>query len=66
MLLMFTIYCITIGNSGTIHRLRGSYIPIPMIYLIATYKPDKILASILKNSKMENNLIKKYQIMYKK
>lgn len=42
---MFTIYCITVGNSGTIHRLRGPYIP--MIYLIAMYRPDKYLSKIL-------------------
>ena len=44
-LCMFTIYSITIGNSGTVHRLRGPYIP--MIYLIAMYRPDKFLSKIL-------------------
>jgi len=50
MIIMFSIYCITVGNSGTIHRLRGPYIP--MIYLIAMYRPDKFLRRIL------NKLIK--------
>ncbi len=45
MLFMFTIYSITLGNSGSIHRLRGPYIP--MIYLIAMYRPDKFLSRIL-------------------
>lgn len=45
MIIMFSIYCITVGNSGTIHRLRGPYIP--MIYLIAMYRPDKFLKRIL-------------------
>ena len=45
MICMFSIYCITVGNSGTIHRLRGPYIP--MIYLIAMYRPDKFLSRIL-------------------
>lgn len=42
---MFTIYCITLGNSGTIHRNRAPFIP--MIYLIAMSKPDKFLNRIL-------------------
>lgn len=42
---MFTIYCITVGNSGTIHRLRGPYIP--MIYLIAMSRPNRFLNKIL-------------------
>ena len=41
LLMQFSIYCITLGNSGSIHRLRGPFIP--MIYLIAMYRPDKIL-----------------------
>ena len=45
MICMFTIYCIMVGNSGTIFRLRGPYIP--MIYLIALYRPDKYLGKIL-------------------
>ena len=45
MLIMFSIYCITVGNSGTIHRLRGPFIP--MIYLIAMSRPNKILSRIL-------------------
>lgn len=45
MLIMFTIYSITLGNSGSIHRLRGPFIP--MIYLIAMYRPDKYLSKIL-------------------
>lgn len=46
---MFSFYCITLGNSGAIHRLRGPFIP--MIYLIALYSPDKILAKIINKSK---------------
>lgn len=42
--IMFSIYCITLGNSGAIYRLRGLYIP--MIYLIAMYNPDKFLRKI--------------------
>lgn len=45
MIFMFSIYCITLGNSGAIHRLRGPFIP--MIYLIAMYRPDKFLSRIL-------------------
>ena len=45
MLIMFTIYSITLGNSGSIQRLRGPYIS--MIYLIAMYRPDKFLSRIL-------------------
>lgn len=45
MIIMFSIYCITVGNSGTIHRLRGPFIP--MIYLIAMSRPDKFLWRIL-------------------
>ena len=45
MIIMFGIYCITLANSGAIHRLRGPYIP--MIYLIAMYRPDKFLRKIL-------------------
>lgn len=43
---MFSIYCITLGNTGAIHRLRGPFIP--MIYLIAMYNLDKTLNSIIK------------------
>lgn len=43
--IMFSIYCITLGNSGVIYRLRGLYIP--MIYLIAMYNPDKFLRKIM-------------------
>lgn len=42
---MFSIYCITLGNSGAIHRLRGPFIP--MIYLIALYKPNKMLSKFI-------------------
>lgn len=42
---MFSIYCITLGNTGAIHRLRGPFIP--MIYLIAFYNPRPILNRIL-------------------
>lgn len=42
---MFSIYCFTLGNSGSIHRNRGPFIP--MIYLIAMYRPDKFLNRIL-------------------
>lgn len=42
---MFSIYCITLGNTGAIHRLRGPFIP--MIYLIALTYPDKLLNKIL-------------------
>lgn len=45
MFIMFSIYCITVGNSGTIHRLRGPFIP--MIYLIAMSRPDRFLCKIL-------------------
>ncbi len=45
-ILMFSIYCITLGNTGAIHRLRGPFIP--MIYLIALSKPDRFLNKILK------------------
>ncbi|MCM1266179.1 MAG: hypothetical protein NC200_08280 [Candidatus Gastranaerophilales bacterium] len=45
MLFMFSIYCITLGNSGAIHRLRGPFIP--MIYLIALSKPDIFLQNII-------------------
>ena len=44
-LFMFSFYCITLGNAGAIHRLRGPFIP--MIYLIAMYRPDKFLNRIL-------------------
>ena len=50
---MFSIYCITLGNTGAIHRLRGPFIP--MIYLIACINPDKTLNKIL-------NVIKKLKI----
>lgn len=43
---MFSIYCITLGNTGAIHRLRGPFIP--MIYLIAMYAPNNFLNKILK------------------
>lgn len=42
---MFSIYCITLGNTGAIHRLRGPFIP--MIYLIAMTHPNKFLSRIL-------------------
>lgn len=42
---MFSIYCITLGNTGAIHRLRGPFIP--MIYLIAFSYPNKLLSNIL-------------------
>ena len=42
---MFSIYCITLGSTGAIHRLRGPFIP--MIYLIAFSYPDKLLNEIL-------------------
>ncbi len=45
MLFMFSFYCITLGNAGAIHRLRGPFIP--MIYLIAMYRPDKYLGKLL-------------------
>ena len=45
LLMQFSIYCITLGNSGSIHRLRGPFIP--MIYLIAMYRPDKYLGKII-------------------
>ena len=51
---MISIYCITLGNSGAIHRLRGPFIP--MIYLIAMSKPDKFLSKIL-------NKIQKWRIL---
>jgi len=44
-LFMFSIYCITLGNAGAIHRLRGPFIP--MIYLIAMSAPDRFLSRIL-------------------
>ena len=44
-LFMFSIYCLTLGNSGSIHRNRGPYIA--MIYLIAMSSPDKFLCRIL-------------------
>lgn len=47
LLMQFSIYCITLGNSGSIHRLRGPFLP--MIYLIAMYRPDKYLGRILKS-----------------
>lgn len=52
--IMFAIYSITVGNSGTIHRLRGPFIP--MIYLIAMSKPDKFLNRIL-------NRIQKWRLL---
>lgn len=52
--IMFAIYSITVGNSGTIHRLRGPFIP--MIYLIAMSKPDKFLSQIL-------NKIQKWRLL---
>lgn len=45
MMIQFFIYSITVANSGTVFRLRGPFIP--MIYLIAMYKPDKFLSRIL-------------------
>ena len=51
---MFSIYCITLGNTGAIHRLRGPFIP--MIYLIAMTHPDKFLSRIL-------NFIKKCNVV---
>ena len=45
MIFMFSFYCITLGNAGAIHRLRGPYIP--MIYLIAMSSPNKFLSTIL-------------------
>ncbi|HIZ28386.1 MAG TPA: hypothetical protein H9673_04255 [Candidatus Adamsella sp.] len=42
---MFSIYCITLGNTGAIHRLRGPFIP--MIYLIAMLKPNKLLKKFI-------------------
>ena len=45
LLMQFSIYCITLGNSGSIHRLRGPFIP--MIYLIAMYRPDKYLGKLI-------------------
>lgn len=52
--IMFAIYSITVGNSGTIHRLRGPFIP--MIYLIAMSRPDKFLSKIL-------NKIQKWRVI---
>ncbi len=52
--IMFAIYSITVGNSGTIHRLRGPFIP--MIYLIAMSRPDKFLSRIL-------NKIQKWRLL---
>ena len=46
---MFSFYCITLGNSGAIHRLRSPYIP--MIYLIALYNPSKFLFKIIEKCK---------------
>lgn len=51
---MFSIYCITLGNTGAIHRLRGIFIP--MIYLIAMTHPNKFLDKIL-------NLVKKSNVI---
>lgn len=51
---MFSIYCITLGNTGAIHRLRGPFIP--MIYLIAMTHPNKFLSRIL-------NFIKKCNVV---
>lgn len=48
-IIQFSVYCITVGNSGTVHRLRGPFIP--MIYLIAMYRPDKFLNKILNKIK---------------
>lgn len=45
LLMQFSIYCVTLGNSGSIHRLRGPFLP--MIYLIAMYRPDKYFGKIL-------------------
>ena len=45
MLFMFSFYCITLGNAGAIHRLRGPFVP--MIYLIAMSNPNKFLSKIL-------------------
>lgn len=53
-IIMFFIYSITVANSGTIHRLRGPFIP--MIYLIAMYQPLPLLRKIL-------NTIKKWRII---
>lgn len=46
MIIQFSIYCITVGNSGSIQRLRSPFIP--MIYLIAMYRPDKYLGKLIK------------------
>ena len=43
---MFSIYCITLGSTGAIHRLRGPFIP--MIYLIAFYRPNQFLSKIIR------------------
>ncbi len=51
---MFSIYCFTLGNSGSIHRLRGPFLA--MIYLIAMVRPDKFLVKIL-------NQIQKWRIV---
>lgn len=45
LIMQFSVYCITLGNSGAIHRLRGPYLP--MIYLIAMYRPDKYLGKLI-------------------
>ncbi len=50
LLMQFSIYCITLGNSGSIHRNRGPYLP--MIYLIAMYRPDKYLEKLIKTIKI--------------
>ena len=45
MVIQFFIYSIIVASSGNVFRLRGPFIP--MIYLIAMYRPDKFLGRIL-------------------
>ena len=54
LLMQFSIYCITLGNSGAIHRNRGPYLP--MIYMIAMYRPDKYLGKLL-------NIVKSWRLV---
>lgn len=44
--IMFMFYGLILKNAGAIFRLRGPFLP--LIYLIALYKPDKFLTKIIK------------------
>lgn len=44
LIFMFSIYCITLGNTGAIHRLRGPFIPI--IYIIAISQPNNFIKKL--------------------